>query len=70
MRARSALYQTFERAGFTLARSTKHAIWRCPCGHTQIVSPSTPGYGRSMANMTAQIARTLRACKTQQRRAA
>lgn len=63
MRARSTLTLVFERAGFTLARMTNHAIWRCPCGHTQVTAPTTPGRGRSMDNTTAQIARTLKACE-------
>jgi hypothetical protein len=68
MRARSALVAALERAGFTLARCNNHAIWRCPCGHTQIVMSRTPGKGRATWNADAQIARTLRACE--QRRAA
>jgi hypothetical protein len=67
MRARSALTRTFERAGFTLVRHTNHAIWRCPCGHAQLAAPGTPGKGRSIANTTAEIARTLRACNQQRK---
>jgi len=62
MKASSALCRTFERAGFTLVRSNKHQIWRCPCGHTQVTSPATPGKGRSVENMRAEITRTLRIC--------
>jgi hypothetical protein len=63
MRARTALIRTFEKAGFTLVRCNKHAIMRCPCGHTQVSVPTTPGYGRSASNTTAELARTLRACR-------
>lgn len=69
MRARSALAKAFERAGFTLVRSNKHAIWRCPCGHTKIPAPKTPGKGRAVWNTEALMTRTLRACN-QQRSAA
>jgi hypothetical protein len=69
MQARSALIQVFERAGFTLARCNNHAIWRCPCGHTQVTSPSTPGKGRAMNNTMAQIARTLKVCEQNRRTA-
>lgn len=70
MQAKSALYKAFEAAGFTLVRCTGHAIWRCPCGHAQVASPTSPGYGRSSANSKALIARTLRACTPQQQRRA
>jgi hypothetical protein len=63
MRAATALTRSFERAGFRLVRSNGHHIWACPCGHRQIVSPATPGRGRSMENTRAEIARVLRACK-------
>jgi hypothetical protein len=69
MQARSALFKAFERAGFTLVRCSRHAIWRCPCGHAQLTSPTTPGKGRSAWNAEADIARTLRACNTQRRSA-
>jgi predicted RNA binding protein YcfA (HicA-like mRNA interferase family) len=65
MRSATALIDRFERAGFTLVRSNGHQIWRCPCGHRQVTSPSTPGRGRSTQNMEAEIARTLKACKPQ-----
>lgn len=69
MRARSALYVAFERAGFRLVRANKHYLWACPCGHTQIPCPKTPGKGRSVWNTEALLKRTLKAC-TEQRRAA
>ena len=49
--------------GFVLARETNHQIWRCPCGHAQITTNTTPSRGRADANATAQIKRTRRACK-------
>lgn len=70
MRARSALCQTFEQAGFVLVRSNKHHLWRCPCGHTQIPSPKTPGKGRSVWNTEALMTRVLRACQQNVREAA
>jgi hypothetical protein len=70
MRARVALNKAFERAGFTLVRITNHAIWRCPCGHTQVVSPTSPGKGRCTNNMDSLIARTLKVCVQNQRKCA
>lgn len=64
MRARSALFAAFERAGFTLVRCTKHAVWKCPCGHTQVVTAATPGEGRADRNARAMMNRTLNACST------
>lgn len=70
----NALKKKFLNAGFVLARGggNKHQTWRCPCGHTQVTSPSSPGKGRSIPNMEALLARTLRACEAieQQRSAA
>jgi hypothetical protein len=63
MQASRALVLSFQRAGFTLVRSNRHSIWRCPCGHAQVTSPATPGKGRSVDNCKADIARTLRACR-------
>lgn len=65
MRPQSSLHREFERAGFTLVRWSKHLIWRCPCGHAQVVTPASPGEGRSAYNTTALLARTVRACKAQ-----
>lgn len=66
MQAKSALYAVYERAGFVLVRHSKHLIWRCPCGHTQITASVTPGKGRSVANSRGDVTRTLRACRTRQ----
>lgn len=63
MNAKSSLYAAYERAGFTLVRWANHAIWRCPCGHAQLASPTSPGKGRSVNNCKGDITRTLRACK-------
>jgi predicted RNA binding protein YcfA (HicA-like mRNA interferase family) len=71
MRAKTAMVRMFERAGFQLARWNGHMTWNCPCGHTQVTIPSSPGKGRSTQNTEALMNRTLRACKPpQQRRAA
>lgn len=67
MRARIALVNLFEGAGFVLIRCTNHAIWRCPCGHTTIATPTTLGKGRAWDNTKALHARTLRACAAQAR---
>lgn len=69
MQARSELFLMFERAGFTLVRCNKHAIWRCPCGHTQIVTSTTPGEGRASRNADALRVRTLNACNQLRRTA-
>jgi hypothetical protein len=63
MRARSALFEAFERAGFTLVRCHRHAVWACPCGHTLVTTPTTPGKGRSTSNSMSRLASTLAACK-------
>lgn len=68
MRARSALTAALEKAGFTLVRCNKHAIWVCPCGHTKVTMPTTPGRGCSALNSHGLMARTLKACE--QRKAA
>jgi hypothetical protein len=62
MQASTELFLMFERAGFKLARVKKHAVWNCPCGHAQIVSPTTPGKGHARGNAQGEIARTLRTC--------
>lgn len=62
MRAGTALFQAFEKSGFKLVRTSKHAIWNCPCGHARITSPITPSHNALVAS-EGQIARTLRACK-------
>lgn len=69
MRDRSALFAMMERSGFTLIRCTNHAIWRCPCGHIQIVTATTPGKGRASRNADAQRVRTLNACNRLRRTA-
>jgi hypothetical protein len=63
MQASTALVLAFRQAGFTLVRRNGHLIWRCPCGHTQLTSPATPGKGRSVDNCKGDIARTLRVCR-------
>lgn len=72
MRASSELVRMFTRAGFDLVRVSKHMIWRCPCGHTQLTCSATPGKGnRSAENTKADIARALRVCaQNQQQRSA
>lgn len=62
MRAGTALARMFETANFKLVRKNGHNIWACPCGHTQVTSPATPGGGRGASNARAQIKRTLRIC--------
>lgn len=63
MRSVSALVKLFRENGFTLLRQTNHQIWRCPCGHTQIVSSGSPSGGRGDHNCKARIRRTLRECE-------
>lgn len=67
---RKALINYLVSAGFTLIRSRKHLIWRCPCGHTQIPSSGSHHEGRGDQNARALIARTLRACADKGRAAA
>jgi hypothetical protein len=62
MRKRVDCYEMYENAGFVLVRAKNHNIFRCPCGHTQVSGPCTPGRGRAVPNLKAQINRTLRAC--------
>ncbi len=63
MRRGPELFQEYARAGFTLLRTKNKAVFRCPCGHTQISVPRTPSAGhRSIPNTTAWIKRTLRVC--------
>lgn len=62
MKAKSSLFRAYEQAGFTLVRMTNHAVWRCPCGHCKITTPTSPGRGRSGTNSMVLLARTLRAC--------
>lgn len=64
------LVKAFEQAGFRLVRSNNHLIWQCPCGHARVPSPTSVGRGRSAQNMKAEIARTLRACKALEGKAA
>lgn len=73
MRVGTELVRMFEDANFRLVRwSGKHYIWACPCGHTQLTQPVTPGQGRSRCkvNTKGDIARTLRVCNQQERKAA
>lgn len=70
MRAQSELIKEFDQAGFTLVRQNNHVTWRCPCGHTIVTVPSSPGKGRAVANTRALMVRTLRACTPQQQRSA
>jgi len=65
MRARVALVNLYEGAGFVLVRCTGHAVWRCPCGHTTVTTPTTLGRGSAWANCQALMKRTLRACAAQ-----
>ena len=62
MKSTTALVLLFQEHGFTLARAKNHPVWRCPCGHAQITTISTPAQGRSEANAKALIKRTRRAC--------
>lgn len=57
-----AMIKVFEDAGFTLVREHRHQIWRCPCGHAQVVTTSSPCGGRGDWNSKARIKRTLREC--------
>jgi len=52
-------------AGFILVRQSRHRVWRCPCGHIQITSHSSPCGGRGDRNMEAKVARALRGCTPQ-----
>jgi hypothetical protein len=64
MQARTALFRMMERAGFTLVRCRKHAVWRCPCGHTNIVTAATPGGNHHVAsNAEGQMRRALLTCQ-------
>ena len=70
MNRKTALTNDLVSAGFHLIRSNKHQIWGCPCGHGRVtITSSRPG-GRGDTNARAEIARTLRACKTRQEKAA
>jgi hypothetical protein len=60
------LNKFFAANGFVMIRSRKHEIWRCPCGHTQIVSSCTRQGGRGDMNCKSRIARVLRECGTRQ----
>lgn len=62
MRKRIFCDEMFEKAGFVLIRAKNHNVYQCPCGHTRISSASTPGRGRAVPNIKANITRTLRAC--------
>lgn len=72
MRLSSEYVRMFKRAGFVLARTAKggHQMWRCPCGHAQLVCPGSPGKGRGAANMKADITRALKVCNQRQETAA
>jgi len=49
-------------SGLTLIRDKNHQVWRCPCGHTQVVLRCSPSGGRGDKNAKAQLKRTLREC--------
>ena len=53
----------YRQAGFTLARTDRHQIWRCPCGHAQLVDKTTRGGGSGSGNSKARLNRTLKECK-------
>lgn len=58
----TAIDNMFEAAGFTLVRKTRHRVWRCPCGHIQLTSQSSPCKGRGDQNVKAKLNRALREC--------
>lgn len=63
MRQVDELVKLFKQEGFTLARHTNHMVWNCPCGHTRVTTPGSPGKNnRSDENTRALMRRTLRAC--------
>jgi len=62
MRVATALFKSYEDAGFVMIRWKRHPIWRCPCGHTTLRSPGTPGKGHSIENCMGDIARTIKTC--------
>lgn len=68
------MIRMFKGAGFILVRkSGSHYWWACPCGHAHLSSPKTPGKGRKsrcQINTKGDIARTLRVCNQQERKAA
>lgn len=70
MRSATDLFLRMERAGFTLVRSHRHAIWQCPCGHMRIVTSCTPGKGRAEGNSESLMNRTLRVCAQNKKAAA
>ena len=49
--------RAMRRAGWAIARSGRHLVWRCPCGRHQVVTPSTMGEGRSYRNNVALVRR-------------
>jgi hypothetical protein len=65
MRTVTEIDAMFMAAGFILVRQDKHRIWRCPCGHIQLTSQSSPCKGRGDQNVKAKMRRALRGCKPQ-----
>lgn len=62
MRSVTEVTRLHEQAGFTLARMKNHQVWRCPCGHTQLIVNTSPSYGCGDTNARLRIKRTLRIC--------
>lgn len=67
MRDRVAMAQEHLKAGFTLVRQTKHMVWRCPCGHTQLYDTTSNCGGSGHINALTRIRRTLRECERRTR---
>lgn len=63
-----ALDLAFQEAGFTLVRHGKHKVWRCPCGHAQLVASSSKHGGRGDQNAKALLRRTARQCKFEEKK--
>lgn len=63
MKGLTAVVNELKADGFVMVRMKRHSIWRCPCGHTQLVCNTTQGRGNGDTYMRSLIARTLRVCK-------
>lgn len=57
----------FKAHGFTLLRQHRHQVWGCPCGHALITTTGSPCGGRADRNAKAQVKRTLKACKYEEK---
>ena len=58
--------ERLKEAGWEEVRHTKHVTWKSPCGTERVTVAVSPGRGRALGNVRADITRALRRLEERQ----